>query len=52
LDCPYPINTVTLPLLMIRYWLPPSVVDAACTEVVGELEVAVKITVFPIGVKA
>jgi hypothetical protein len=52
LACPYPINTVTLPLLMMRYWLPPRVVDAACTEVVGELAVAVKVIVFPIGVKA
>jgi hypothetical protein len=52
LACPYPINTVTLPLLMIRYWFPPRVVDAACTEVVGELAVAVKVIVFPIGVKA
>jgi len=38
--------------LMMRYWLPPRVVDAACTEVVGELAVAVKVIVFPIGVKA
>ena len=48
---PYPRNTVTLPLLMMRYWLPPNVVDNACTGV-GALVAAVKTTVLPVLVNA
>jgi hypothetical protein len=47
---PIPINTVTEPELRIRYWLPPNVLDTACTGV-GTLVAAVKATVFPEGQK-
>ena len=36
---------------MMRYWLPPSVVDNACTGV-GAVTAAVKTTVLPVFVKA
>ena len=48
---PYPRNTVTVPLLIMRYWLPPRLVDAACTGE-GAVVLAVKVTVLPIFVKA
>jgi hypothetical protein len=46
---PTPINTVTVPLLRIRYWLPPKVVDTACTGVGADV-LAVNMTVLPVGV--
>jgi hypothetical protein len=48
---PYPRNTVTVPALIIRYWLPPRLVDNACTGV-GAVVEAVNATVLPILVKA
>ena len=48
---PNPKNTTTLPLLIIRYWLPPSVLERACTGV-GDEVAAVKTTVLPSGVNA
>jgi len=47
---PTPKNTVTVPELRMRYWLPPSVVDIACTGVGGVVITAVKVTVLPEGV--
>ena len=47
---PTPINTVTEPAFRIRYWLPPNVLDTACTGV-GALVAAVNATVLPDGQK-
>jgi hypothetical protein len=48
---PNPRYTTTEPVLCTRYCVPPIVVDTARTGV-GAVTVAVKLTVFPIGVKA
>lgn len=48
---PTPKKTVTVPEFKIRYWLPPRVVDTACTGVGGVVITAVKVTVLPEGVK-
>jgi len=47
---PMPRNTSTLPELMTRYWLPPNVLEMACTGV-GAPELAVNVTVLPEGQK-
>jgi hypothetical protein len=47
---PNPINTVTRPALITLYWLPPRVLETACTGV-GAVVAAVKTTVLPLGVK-
>lgn len=48
---PTPMKTVTVPLLRMRYWLPPKVVDTACTGD-GAVVFAVNMTVLPVGVNA
>ncbi len=47
---PIPKNATTEPAFRIRYWLPPRVVDTACTGV-GAVTAAVNVTVLPDGVK-
>ena len=47
---PTPMNTSVEPALTTRYWLPPSVVDKACTGVGAEVA-AMKVTVLPDGQK-
>ena len=47
---PTPRNTVTCPAFKRRYWLPPIVVETACT-VEGATLAAVNVTVLPVGVK-
>jgi hypothetical protein len=47
---PTPKKAVTAPALRIRYWLPPKVVETACTAV-GAVVAAVNVTVLPDGVK-
>jgi hypothetical protein len=44
-------NATTVPVLMIRYWVPAMMRDTAWTGE-GALVAAVKVTVFPIGVNA
>jgi hypothetical protein len=44
-------NATTVPVLMMRYWVPAMMRDAAWTGE-GALVAAVKVTVFPIGVNA
>ena len=46
--CPYPKITTTAPLLIILYWLPPSVADGTCTGA-GAVVVAVMTIVLPQG---
>ena len=47
---PTPKKATTVPELMIRYWLPPSVLETHCTGV-GAVVAAAKVIVLPDGQK-